>query len=116
MTRAFIPRERFGSARWERNARRELARSIGIARANCASLFSDISIPNSICFSPDGRIAYFADTGKNIIWRVDTDPETGLPIGEPALFYQHKEKGGVDGSVVDARRKFVERLLGRIVH
>jgi sugar lactone lactonase YvrE len=65
-------------------------------------LFSDISIPNSICFSPDGRISYFADTGKNIIWRVDTDPETGLPIGEPVLFYQHKEKGGVDGSVVDA--------------
>ena len=65
-------------------------------------LFSDISITNSICFSPDGRISYFADTGKNIIWRVDTNPETGLPIGEPAVFYQHREKGGVDGSVVDA--------------
>jgi sugar lactone lactonase len=65
-------------------------------------LFSDISITNSICFSPDGRISYFADTGKNIIWRVDTNPETGLPIGEPAVFYQQREKGGVDGSVVDA--------------
>jgi len=65
-------------------------------------LFSDISITNSICFSPDGRISYFADTGKNIIWRVDTAPETGLPIGEPVVFYQHREKGGVDGSVVDA--------------
>ena len=65
-------------------------------------LFSDILITNSICFSPDGRISYFADTGKNIIWRVDTDSETGLPMGEPAVFYQHREKGGVDGSVVDA--------------
>lgn len=76
-------------------------------------LFSDISITNSISFSPDGRIAYFADTGKNIIWRVDTDPETGLPITEPALFYQHKEKGGVDGSVVDGEGNLWNACWGR---
>lgn len=38
-------------------------------------LFSGITITNSICFSPDGKIAYFADTDRNIIWRVDTDPK-----------------------------------------
>jgi sugar lactone lactonase YvrE len=76
-------------------------------------LFSDISITNSISFSPDGSIAYFADTGKNIIWRVDTDPETGLPIGEPALFYQHKQKGGVDGSVVDGDGNLWNACWGR---
>ncbi|TXR47815.1 SMP-30/gluconolactonase/LRE family protein [Phyllobacterium endophyticum] len=66
-------------------------------------LFNGISIPNSICFAPDGRTAYYADTKTNTIWRVDTAPDTGLPVGEPALFYQHREKGGVDGSVVDAQ-------------
>jgi len=65
-------------------------------------LYSNISIANSICFAPDGRSAYFADMGPNIIWRVETDPETGLPTGEPVEFHKHKGKGGFDGSVVDA--------------
>lgn len=76
-------------------------------------LFGDISIPNSISFSPEGRIAYFADTAKNIIWRVATDPDTGLPIGEPVLFYQHREKGGVDGSVVDGDGNLWNACWGR---
>nr|WP_100003638.1 SMP-30/gluconolactonase/LRE family protein [Phyllobacterium zundukense] len=82
-------------------------------RGELRKLFSDISISNSICFSPDGRTAYFADTGKNIIWRVDTNPETGLPVGEPALFYQHKEKGGIDGSVVDGDGNLWNACWGR---
>lgn len=76
-------------------------------------LYGDISITNSICFSPDGRISYFADTGRNIIWRVDTDGETGLPTGEPAEFYRHKEKGGVDGSVVDGDGNIWNACWGR---
>jgi sugar lactone lactonase YvrE len=65
-------------------------------------LFSGITITNSICFSPDGKVAYFADTDRNIIWRVDTDPETGLPISDKSVFHHRVEDGGVDGSVVDA--------------
>lgn len=64
-------------------------------------LFSDITITNSISFSPDGKIAYFADTDRNIIWRVDTDPETGLPTSGKSVFHHRTEQGGVDGSVVD---------------
>lgn len=76
-------------------------------------LFSDITITNSICFSPDGHIAYFADTDKNTIWRVDTDAATGLPISDPAVFYQHKEKGGVDGSIVDGDGNLWNACWGR---
>ena len=66
-------------------------------------LFPDVSIPNSICFSPDGAIAYFTDTAKNILFRVDCDPATGLPTGEPVLFVDRRRmQGGIDGSVVDA--------------
>ncbi|MGH6763508.1 MAG: SMP-30/gluconolactonase/LRE family protein [Phyllobacterium sp.] len=64
-------------------------------------LYPDITITNSICFSPDGCVAYFADTDKNIVWRVDTDPEKGLPTSTPAIFLEHRGIGGVDGSVVD---------------
>ena len=67
------------------------------------TLFPAISIPNSICFSPDGTIAYYTDTAVNLLMRVDCDPATGLPRGDPQLFHdQRKDKGGLDGSVVDA--------------
>lgn len=65
-------------------------------------LFSGLTITNSICFSPDGKIAYFADTDRNIIWRVDTDPENGLPVSEKSVFHHRTKAGGVDGSIIDA--------------
>ncbi|MFU0506952.1 SMP-30/gluconolactonase/LRE family protein [Pseudaminobacter sp. NGMCC 1.201702] len=66
-------------------------------------LVADISIPNSICFSPDGSTAYYTDTKRNILFRVGCAPDTGLPIDEPKVFYDHAgKKGGLDGSVVDA--------------
>jgi sugar lactone lactonase len=66
-------------------------------------LFGEVTIPNSICFSPDGGTAYFTDTAKNLLMKVECDPQTGLPRGEPAVLHDHRrEKGGLDGSVVDA--------------
>lgn len=60
-----------------------------------------IRIPNSICFSPDGRTAYFTDSGKMIV-RCALDPETGRPIGPWEDFYTMDGLGGADGSVVDS--------------
>lgn len=66
-------------------------------------LVADISIPNSICFSPDGTAAYYTDTKVNLLYRIPCDPETGLPNGEKQLFFDHSgQPGGLDGSVVDA--------------
>ncbi|WP_011582898.1 MULTISPECIES: SMP-30/gluconolactonase/LRE family protein [Chelativorans] len=66
-------------------------------------LFSHITIPNSICFSPDGTIGYFADTRENRLFRVTCDPETGLPVDDPVLTIEgEKMPGNMDGSVVDA--------------
>lgn len=66
-------------------------------------LVSDISITNSICFSPDGTVAYYTDTMENLLYRIPCDPETGLPTGEKQLFFDHSgQPGGLDGSVVDA--------------
>ena len=64
-------------------------------------VMSGIRIPNSICFSPDGRTAYFTDSGA-MIKRCSVDPATGLPIGEWTDFYTMSGLGGADGSVVDA--------------
>lgn len=72
-------------------------------KGNVTRLFPGITIPNSICFSPDGATAYFADTKQGQIMRVAIDPVTALPVGEPQLFYDLSGgEGGIDGSVVDA--------------
>ncbi|EHH07232.1 SMP-30/gluconolactonase/LRE family protein [Mesorhizobium amorphae] len=65
-------------------------------------LYSDITVSNSICFSEDGTVAYYTDTGTGLLMRVACDPATGLPAGEPKVFVDHRSaKGYVDGSVVD---------------
>jgi sugar lactone lactonase YvrE len=65
-------------------------------------LFDRISIPNSICFSPDGTAAFYVDTAVGDLMRVACDPSTGLPSGEPKLFARLDGPGGFDGSIVDA--------------
>ncbi|MFH0298397.1 SMP-30/gluconolactonase/LRE family protein [Bradyrhizobium sp. 31Argb] len=67
-----------------------------------SKLFANITIPNAICFSPDGGIGYFADTAKNELYRVALDPATGLPRGAPEALLEHRGIGGLDGAVVDA--------------
>lgn len=65
-------------------------------------LYPGISIPNSISFSPDGSYAYFTDTAEAVLWRVECDPATGLPRGEPQVFVDRRGMpGGIDGTVTD---------------
>jgi sugar lactone lactonase len=67
------------------------------------TLYTGITVPNSICFSPQGDVAYYADTRRNLLFRVDCDPANGLPVGEPSVLLDHHGKpGGLDGSVCDA--------------
>ncbi|WP_421591830.1 SMP-30/gluconolactonase/LRE family protein [Shinella sp. M27] len=74
-----------------------------VAGTTVTKLFSDITIPNGICFSPDGGTGYFVDSAVNKIMCVPLDPKTGLPSGEPqVLADQSGEPGDVDGAVCDA--------------
>lgn len=66
------------------------------------TVLDDITIPNSICFSPDGRTAYFADTTTDTIRKCTIDPATGLPTGEWSDFASTEGLGSPDGSVVDS--------------
>ena len=65
-------------------------------------LFTGITIPNAICFAPDGGTGYFADTHANVLHRVSLDPATGMPTGAPKTLHVHGGPGGLDGAVVDA--------------
>src|SRR5262249_35440015 len=71
-------------------------------RGEIQRLFPGITIPNAICFSPDGATAYFADTAENALCRVSLDPQTGLPCGTPEILLHHAGIGGPDGAVIDA--------------
>ena len=62
------------------------------------ALRSGISISNSICFSPDGAHAYFADSMTGRILRY---PAVG-PLGEATLFARTQPGSAPDGSDIDA--------------
>ncbi len=86
-----------------KNAERHAGAIYWYFKGELRQLFPDITVSNSICFSPDGGTAYFTDTMKGLLFRIDCDPATGLPTGEPAVFFDHRGgDGGLDGSIVDA--------------
>jgi sugar lactone lactonase YvrE len=73
-----------------------------VANGTVTTLFDNISIPNSICFSPDGAIAYYTDTRVNKLMRVAVDPSTGLPLEKPSVLVDASDDdAGIDGSVCD---------------
>ena len=76
-------------------------------------LFPDMTIPNSICFSPDGETAYFADTEEGILFSVDCDPQTGPAHGRAATL-RRPPGHGRRGRRVGGRRggQAVERRAG----
>ena len=85
-----------------RQAERGLGAIYALHRGELSRLYDHITIPNAICFSPGGTIGYFADTGKNVLFRVELDAATGMPRGEPAALVTRRNGGGIDGAVVDA--------------
>jgi sugar lactone lactonase YvrE len=95
-------------ALWVGTMGRKAEKSIGAIyhfyRGELKRLYAGVTIPNAICFSPDGKTAYFTDTKEAILHRVAVDPLTAMPIGEPATLYDHRGgEGGLDGAVVDAQ-------------
>jgi sugar lactone lactonase YvrE len=74
----------------------------GAPGASSKILLTGIAISNSICFSPDGRQMYFADTPHRMIERYDLDPHSGA-ISNRQLFARTPPGAYPDGSHVDAQ-------------
>jgi sugar lactone lactonase YvrE len=74
-----------------------------LCRGELIRLFANITIPNAICFTPDGSTGYFTDSRINILYRVSLDPMTGLPTGPPFELHTHQGLGSLDGAAVDAQ-------------
>lgn len=73
-------------------------------RGEVRLLFEGLTIPNSICFSPDGGAAYFSDTPDQRVQKVSLDLETGWPDNAPETFLDlRKSNLNPDGAITDAR-------------
>jgi sugar lactone lactonase YvrE len=86
-----------------RNAEKGAGAIYRFYRGELLRLYAGITIPNAICFSPDGATAYFTDSSEGILYRVAVDPSDAVPTGNPEILYDHR--GGVgspDGAVVDS--------------
>lgn len=62
---------------------------------------SGFKIPNSLCWSRDGRTMYFSDSSQNTIWRYAFDPDVG-PMGDPIVFAKTEKHVHPDGSCIDS--------------
>lgn len=65
------------------------------------SVLTGIRCPNSLCWSPDGRTMYFADSDLRTIFAYDVEPATGAVTGKRP-FASVAAPGVPDGCVVDA--------------
>lgn len=62
-----------------------------------------MTIPNAICFSPEGDWAYFSDSPSRSIMRWRLDPDSGDTIGEAEMFIDLRSENLMpDGAVTDS--------------
>ena len=61
-----------------------------------------IIVSNGPCWSPDGRIFYFADTWSGEISAYDYDQQTGRATNKRRFCTRPNDGGGFDGATVDA--------------
>lgn len=82
-------------------------------RGQVRMLYQDITIPNAICFSVDGRTAYLADTALGVVWRQPLDDE-GWPSGGRQNWLD-LGTGDLwpDGAVIDAEGGFCCAFWGQ---
>ena len=65
-------------------------------------LVDGVACANSICFSPDGRTMYFADSPARTIWAFEYDVKMGSISNRRVLARFEGQPGQPDGSCVDA--------------
>lgn len=75
-------------------------------RGELRQLFKGITIPNAICFAPDGSSAHFVDTATGLVMKVALDG-AGWPKEEPQVWLDLARAGlNPDGAVIDAEGRF----------
>jgi len=90
-----------------RNAQKDAGAIYRYFRGELRRLYAPLTIPNAICFSPDRRFGYFADTAQATVWRQALNATDGWPVGEAEVFLDFTGTGiNPDGAVCDAQGDF----------
>jgi L-arabinonolactonase len=69
---------------------------------NVHKMLGDLSIPNSLCWSPDGKTMYHTDTPSRQISQYDYNPNTAT-FSKQKIFVSTRSGCYPDGSIVDAQ-------------
>ncbi len=76
-------------------------------RGELRRLVAGLTIPNAICFPPDGAHAYYVDTKEGCVMRMALSPADGWPRGDARLWRDFADAPwGVDGAIFDADGNF----------
>ncbi|KAL2752864.1 hypothetical protein ACRALDRAFT_1077950 [Sodiomyces alcalophilus JCM 7366] len=75
-------------------------------------VLKDLTIPNSVGWSPDNKTMYFTHSSSKTIFALDYDAEAGGRYGEPRTFYVHDGPGGPDGFRVDEQGNLWHAVYG----
>ena len=68
----------------------------------CDEIENGIQVPNAICWSPDDKTMYFADSYQGCIWAHDFDLESGTMANRRVFAELPDGTGSPDGATVDA--------------
>lgn len=69
---------------------------------SCSAMLDDFVLPNALCWSPDDKTMYFADTHKQVIWAFDYDLDDGAISNRRVFKDWTHQLGRPDGATVDA--------------
>lgn len=68
---------------------------------SCHTVEGGIQIPNALCWSPDDRTMYFADSRQRTIWAHDYDLDSGAMSNRRVFAEVDESLGFPDGATVD---------------
>jgi sugar lactone lactonase YvrE len=68
----------------------------------CHRMVDGVVCSNALCWSPDGRTMYHADTLRRIVWAWDSDPDRGEIANRRVFVELAPDEGAPDGATVDA--------------
>lgn len=87
-----------------KNAEHKAGTIYAFAEGQLAPVVTKVTIPNAICFSPDGKIAYYTDTPTRRILSAQIDPTTTKPLSDWQLFVELEDgPGAPDGAITDSQ-------------
>ena len=70
------------------------------ANGDATSMVQNIAVTNGPCWSPDGRIFYFSDSRKQLIYAFDFDADEGR-LSNQRVLNDTRKHGYPDGATVD---------------